>query len=122
MERHSTIPKWVPASRAPKRHLHPVWVENTSFDVALRIFKARALKTTDSRGSERFFFLSLSSGRCAPLTCSDNFPQSVHVSLELHGSGTRSIGYVKRSDMVEILQPLGITFQKPAQQMEPRWR
>ena len=116
------MPKWVSASKVPKRSYHPVWVETTSFEEALRAFGARAFKTHLPDGVERSFCLSLSSGRCAILSCHENFPQSVQFNLEVSRGGDRSIGSVYAADMIEILLPLGLSFRTPTQLTEPRWR
>ena len=97
-------------------------VNSTSFDGALSAFGARAFKTHLVNGVERSFCLSLSSGRCAILSCHESFPQSVQFNLEINGSGERSIGWVYAADMEEILLPLGIRFRAPTQRTEPQWR
>lgn len=122
MQSETAKPKWIAASKIPKRFYFPAWVENTPFDEALKAFGARSFKSDLANGIERSFCLSLSSGRHAILSCHEQFPHSIQFNLEVLGGSNHRLGYVYAADMIEILQPLGIDFQPPAQITEPQWK
>ncbi len=112
---------WVPADAVPAFFAHDAWVEQTSFDQALKHYGARAV--TDRSSRTRSFHLQLSSGRYARIEWRRDYPQTIVIGLELDTSRAdpQSLGRVFVSDIEEILRPMGGSFKRPAHKQFFEW-
>lgn len=117
------MPEWLPIV-GKRFNFHPCHIETTSFDAALQVFGATALRfkgtKTAPRGGRRFL-LKLGSERHALVVCYDDFPQSVEISLELveFGNG-EEVAHL--ADLAEILGPLACPMPDKSRVGFPVWR
>jgi hypothetical protein len=112
---------WVPARAVPAYFAHDAWVEEASFDQALKHYGASAI--ADSRARTRAFHLQLTSGRYACIEWRRSHPQTVVIGLEVDTScaDAITIGKVFVRDIEEILQPMGGRFKQPVRQGLIKW-
>jgi hypothetical protein len=107
-------PRCIPFNSMPVLRTYPIVREAISFDQAVAAFGARPKKSKYSHVVEREFCVHLTSGRYARLSCREDFPHLVEISIELHdtedGAG---VGFFYYDDMCEVFRQMGRNFDKP---------
>jgi len=99
------------AMRGQRRpSLYPCHIDNSPYEAALQIFRARSTRFKATIGSPRagrHFMLQLPSRRYAMVTNYDDFPYSLEFSLEIIEADTGK-PKVHMRDLLAILQPQGL--------------
>ena len=106
----TNAPMWVALRGQPARNFYPCHIDNSPFDVALKVFRARSTRLKATIGAPRAarqFMLRLPSRRYAIVTNYDDFPYSLEFSLEITYP---KIGRPRAhmDDLLAILAPLGL--------------
>lgn len=108
----------------PSRNFYPCHIDNSPFDEALSVFRARSTRfkaTIGSPRSGRHFMLKLGTGRRAIVLNYDDFPYSLEFSLEISNSGGTRKPSVHTRDLRLVLDPLGLPLPDKSNDGVLRW-
>jgi hypothetical protein len=114
---------WIPLADLPACHFHEAWVEQASFESAVKHYGAKAVRGAWAGPGCRCFYIQLTSGRYARIESRIEFPQSLIISLEVdtRKAGKNSGGKVYVRDVEEVLAPMGGTFKMPTANLYVSW-
>lgn len=117
-------PIWLPLRNQGPRNFYPCHVATASFEHALETFGAKSTRFKARIGRPRggrHFMLALPSGRFALVTSYDDARTVIDITLELEErSDGNDVAYL--SDLMAILQPLGVATPDKSRIGFPIWR